>query len=154
MRSGVRAGIAIAVAEGEYLRARRVGREAQDREAIVDDGRVGLIGAIPFEHGEFRCMQRPALAIAEDAGEIENAPLAGRQQFLAREFGRGVEIARLSRAAGRDHLRREGMQMRLVAGRDLQRAAFDLEKSARARTGSRTAALMRPRASSRARRSS
>ena len=37
-----------------------------------------------------------SLAIAEDAGEIENARLARCQQFLGGKLGRGVEIKRVA----------------------------------------------------------
>ena len=37
-------------------------------------------------------MQRAALAVAEYPGELEDAPLARRQQFLAGKFRRGVQI--------------------------------------------------------------
>ena len=75
-------------------------------------------------------MQRAALAIAEHAREIEDARLAGRQQLLAGEFRRGVQIERPPLAVRRDQLGREGMQMRLVAGRDLQRRGLDLDEAA------------------------
>ena len=84
---GVGEGIAIASPKRKRLDAGRFRRALQERQAIGDDGLVGFAGAIPFEHGEFRRMQRPALAIAEDAGEFEDAPLAGRQKLLAANSG-------------------------------------------------------------------
>ena len=47
---------------------------------------------------EFRVMQRAALAVAEDAGKIDNAVLARRQQFLAREFRRRPQITTVCRS--------------------------------------------------------
>ena len=71
----------------------------------------------------------PRLAIAEDPGEGEDARLAGGEQFLHGEFRRGVEIPLEPSAAGRDQLGREGMQMGLVSGRDLQRRRLDLDEA-------------------------
>ena len=53
---------------------------------------IGLAGPVPFQHGEFGMVQRAALAVAEHLGEVEDAPLAGRQQLLAGEFRRGAQI--------------------------------------------------------------
>ena len=72
-------------------------------------------------------MQRAALAVAEHAGEFENARLARRQQLLGGEFRRGAQIERAPLPARRDQLGGEGMQMRLVAGRDLQSRGLDLD---------------------------
>ena len=85
---------------------------------------------VPFQHGEFRRMGEGALAVAIDMRDVEDARLARRQQLLAGEFRRGVEIAPLGRAVGLDQLGGEAMQMRLVAGRDLQRAAIHLDEAA------------------------
>ena len=71
-------------------------------------------------------MQRPALAIAEHGREREDALLARRQQLLAGKLRRGVQVERPARAVGPDQLRCKGVQVRLVAGRDLQRAGLDL----------------------------
>ena len=81
-------------------------------------------------------MQRPALAVAEHAGEVEDPPLAGRQQLLAGEFRRGVQISGVRSPSGRHQLGREGMQMGLVAGRDLQDRRLDLDE-VRARRNTR-----------------
>src|SRR5436305_52936 len=80
---------------------------------------------VPFEHGELGRMQGGALAIAIDAGEIEYAALTRRQQLLAGEFGRGVEIKLDPAAVGLHDIGGNGMKMRLITGRDLQRTAFD-----------------------------
>jgi RNA polymerase sigma-70 factor (ECF subfamily) len=62
-----------------------------------------------------RCVQRPALAIAEDAGEIEDARLARRQQLLGREFRGSVKITPVPRTAGLHRVGLEGMQYEEVA---------------------------------------
>jgi hypothetical protein len=71
-------------------------------------------------------VQGAALTVAENASEIEDARLAGGQQLLRREFRRGVEVEGRARAVRAEELRGEGVQVRLVAGRDLQRRGFDL----------------------------
>jgi hypothetical protein len=121
--------IAGAVAEAELFPAGDVGGEAQHGEAILLRARIRFAGAIPFQHGEFRRVQVGALAIAEGAGEVEDPRLPGSEQFLRRELGRGMEIERAALAGRRPQLRREGMQVRFVAGRNRKRAALDLAKS-------------------------
>ena len=79
-------------------------------------------------------MQRAALAVAEHAREGEQPRLAGREQLLGGEFRRGVQIERRPRAIRRDQLGRERMQMRLVAGRDLQDRGLDLDEIAAPKT--------------------
>ena len=91
--------------------------------------------AIPFEHREFRRVQRSALAVAEDAGKIEDARLARRQQLFGRELGRSVQIKVSALAAGLNRFGREGVQMRLVTRRDRQRAAFDFGEALRLEIG-------------------
>ncbi len=73
-------------------------------------------------------MQRGALAITKHPGEIEDALLAGGQQFLAGEFGRGAQIKRVAFASGADQLGRKAVQVRFIARRDLQRCRFDLNE--------------------------
>ena len=73
-------------------------------------------------------MKGPLLAIAEHAGEFEDAPFARRQQFLGREFRRGMEIERSPGAAGGDQFRRKGVQMGLVSRRNLQCAALHFDE--------------------------
>ena len=122
-------------AKRELLGAGGARRLGQQRRAVVHQRLVGLVRPVPFQHGEFRMMQRAALAVAEHAGEIEDARLAGRQQLLAGEFRRGAQIERLPLAAGSDQLGGEGMQMGLVAGRDLQGGGLDLDEIARGEPG-------------------
>ena len=50
----------------------------QFSEAVVDQEFVAAVGAIPFEQGELRMVQRPALVIAEHPRELEDPPFAGR----------------------------------------------------------------------------
>ena len=73
-------------------------------------------------------MQRAALAVAEGAGEFEDARLARRQELLAGELRRGAQVERLPLAAGPDQLGGEGMQMGLVAGGDLQDRGFHFDE--------------------------
>ena len=98
-------------------RRRAASRPAQSAISCL----VRLVGAVPFEHGELGMVQGPALAVAEDVGEGEQARLAGGQQLLAGELGRGVQVEpALRRAVGGLGVGREGVQVGLVAGRDLQ----------------------------------
>ena len=105
-------------------------RLCQQRRAVGHQHRVVLVGAIPFQHGEFGMVQRRALAIAEDAGEIEDARFARRQQLLGGEFRRSVEVIGVSGAGIVDQRGGEAMQMRLVAGRALQDRGLDLDEVA------------------------
>jgi elongation factor P len=74
-------------------------------------------------------MERAALAIAKDAGEIDDAALARGQQLFHGEFGRGVEIAPGGSPVGSDKFGREAVEMRLVARRDLQDRGVHLDES-------------------------
>jgi hypothetical protein len=76
-------------------------------------------------------VQRAALAIAKHARDLEDPPLTRREELLAGEFGRGAQIKQGARSVGPAKLGREGMKMRLVAGRDLQRRGLDLDEIAR-----------------------
>lgn len=73
-------------------------------------------------------MQRPALAVAIDMGKTRDALLARRKQLLAGKFRRGVQVERRLLPIRRQRFRCEGMQMRLVAGRDLQHRRIHLDK--------------------------
>jgi len=73
-------------------------------------------------------MQRPALAVAKHPGKLEDAPLPGRQEFLAGEFRRRAQMERHARAVGGHQLGGEGMEMGLVARRSLQDRGFDLDE--------------------------
>jgi hypothetical protein len=64
-------------------------------------------------------MQRPALAVSPHLGEVEDAPFPRRQQLLAGELGRGVQVERRALAGLSDQLGGEGVQVGLVAGREL-----------------------------------
>ena len=80
-------------------------------------------------------MQRAPLAVAEDAGEIENPRLARRQQFLSCEFRRGTQIKRRPLPARPDQVGGEGVQVGLVAGRDLQGGGFHFDEIAPGKPG-------------------
>jgi len=76
-------------------------------------------------------VQRAPLAIAEYGREGEDALLAGRQQLLAGELGRGVEIKRVLGAVRIDERGAEGVQMGLIARRGLQNTRVDFDKALR-----------------------
>ena len=118
--------IGLAPAKREAPGPGRFRRSRQQRRAILDQHAVRLIRPIPFEHGELGMMQRPALAVAEDARKGEQPRLACGQQLLGGELRRGVQIERMAARVGGDQLGRERMQMRFVAGRDLQDRGLDL----------------------------
>jgi len=61
-------------------------------------------------------------------GEGGDPGLAGGQQFLHREFGRGVQIHRPRLPIGADGRGGKAVQMRLVAGADLQRCRVHLDE--------------------------
>ena len=74
-------------------------------------------------------MGRARLAIAKNAGEIEDSRFAGRQKLLAGKFGRGVKIPPVRFAGHVDEIGGEGVKMGLVAGRNLQDASLDLDEA-------------------------
>src|SRR5581483_11278149 len=76
---------------------------------------------------------------------LENLWLAGREQLLAGEFRRGAQIERLLLPRGRVQRGGEGVQMRLVAGRDRQRRGLHLNEIPRRKPGAQR--LQDPRAS-------
>jgi len=88
-------------------------RKAQHVQGVGNHRFVWLVRAIPFEHCEFRRMQRPALAIAEHAGEIEDLRFARCEQLLTGKFRRSVEIELAPFARGGAQLRLEGVQVEL-----------------------------------------
>jgi hypothetical protein len=72
-------------------------------------------------------MRRPALAVAEDMGELPDAHLAASEQLLHREFGRSVQIAGMYPAIARIvQLGAKGPEVRFEAGAYLQRRRIDL----------------------------
>src|SRR5205085_9791657 len=87
------------------------------------------VGAVPFQHREFRQMQVAALAVAKHTRELEDFLLAGGQELLAGEFRRGAQISAHAAAIGAHELGAWCMQMSFVAGRDLQDAGLDLKES-------------------------
>ena len=135
MRSGVAKGSATCARKLSLRGAGGLGGDAQHFRAILHQPLVGLIRAIPLEHGEGRVMQGPALAVAIGLGEREDLRLARRQQLLARELRGGVQIERPPRSIRADQLGSEGGEVRLVAGRHLQGAGLDLDEPLRLEPG-------------------
>ena len=90
LRRGER--IAGAILEAPFLQAGRLRGLGEQRRAIGHQRLVGLVRAIPFQQREFGMMQRAALAVAEHAGEGDDLRLARRQQLLAGELRRGVQM--------------------------------------------------------------
>ena len=127
---GLGEGVDLAAAPAQHRRAGSTRRLGQQRGAVPHQGLIVFPRAIPFQHGELWMVQRGALAIAEDPGEIEQARLAGRQQLLGGEFRRGVQIIRIAGAGIVDQHRRKAVQMRLVPRRDLQDRGLDLDEVA------------------------
>ena len=72
-------------------------------------------------------MQRAALAIAEHAAKSKMRVSPAASSF-AGEFRRGPQVKRRPLPPGADQVGGEGMQMGLVAGRDLQGRGFHLDE--------------------------
>ncbi len=123
-------GVAIVATKAESVDAGGLRGEHQKIGAIGHQLVIGLAGAIPFQHGEFGMVQRPALAIAPDMREGAEPLFSGGQQLLGGKFRRGVEIEGERPSVDGERLRCEGMQMRLVAGRDLKRRRLHLNEIA------------------------
>ncbi len=103
--------------------------DCKDVGAIRDQVAIVRAGAIPFEHGEFGMVQSCPLTVAKDMGERENPGFAGRQQFLAVEFRRRMQVEFLRDAAGRGKLRGETGDVGFVAGRNLQGGGLDFREN-------------------------
>ena len=139
-----------AAAEADLPGPGGAGRHRQDGGAVRHHGLVGLARAVPFEQRELGVMQSAALTVAKHAGELEDPPLAGGEQLLGGEFGRGVEIKARAFRGGRHQLGRESMQMSLVAGRYLQDAGLHLDEVARREPGAQRRHDVRSRQQERA----
>src|SRR5262249_23629561 len=111
--------------------AHRVLTGTDERFALIHQIMVGGVDPIPFEHCKFRVMGRAALAVAEDMGELPDARHPGDEQFLHREFGRGVQVA-LRPFVGARVVKQgcEGPQMRFEPGAHLQGRRVDLDITA------------------------
>ena len=90
-------------------------------------------------------MECAALTVAEHFCEFDDAPLAGGEQLLAGEFRRGAQVKRRPCAVRRHQRRGEGVQMHLVAGRDLERAGLDLDEILSRKPGAQRADDPAPR---------
>ena len=93
-------------------------------------GVIAGIGAIPFQHGEFRQMQVAALAVAEHPGEFEDLRSRRPPAISCRRIpARCADSAWRASPSARDQFGARRMQMGLVAGRDLQDSGLDLGKA-------------------------
>ena len=118
-------------AEGQQPGAGALGRQSHQVRAVGHQRLIGGAGPIPFQQGELGMVQGTALAIAPYPGEIEDLGFARRQQLLGRELRRGVQVERRAFAAHTDCFGGEGVQVSLVAGRDLQRRTLDFQEALR-----------------------
>ena len=118
-----------AAAEGEGLRPRDMARERHELRAIVHQRLQRRARPVPFEHREFGGVQRAAFAIPEDMRQAEDARLAGGQELLHGEFGRGMEPRLLRGSVRADEFGLEPDEMGLVAGRRLERGRIDLDEA-------------------------
>ena len=136
------------VGDGQALEAGEIGGYAAAGDAIRQDGAQEglrlvhqpgqrLVGRIPFQHGEFVRVQGAALAVAPDAGQLEDLAGAGDQQLLHGEFGAGVQPERFGSAVGADAGGREGGQVDLLAGRGDGVGRFHLQKAVLGEEGAR-----------------
>ena len=89
---GLRERIGALAAKGELFGAGCFRRGRHQGGAIRHHRRIGLLGAIPLDQGEFRMVQSAPLAIAVHAGELEYPAFAGGEQLLAGEFRRRPQI--------------------------------------------------------------
>ena len=113
-------GVARPVAKPQGDSPGRARRQPQHHRAILHQHSIILPDAIPFQHGEFRAVQRPALAVAPDMGKRRDLRLARCQQLFHRKFRRGVQVHPSRHRVSADHFGGKTVQMRLVAGADLQ----------------------------------
>jgi hypothetical protein len=125
---GVGEGIAGPLAVAQKRRPRRLCRKPQEADDIGHQHLIALAHPIPFQHGEFRRMARPAFAVAPDMGKAEDPPLARCQQLFHRKFGTGVQIHPPGNPVIADGIHPHGMQVRLIAGADLQGRGVNLQK--------------------------
>ena len=127
LRRGER--IAHAILESPFVQAGGLRALGEQRGAVGHQRLVGFVGAIPFQQRELGMMYRAALAVAEHAGEGDDLRLAGRQQLLAGEFGRGVQMHARAPAVRRRELGGEGVQVGFIARRDLQDRHLDFDEA-------------------------
>ncbi len=95
-RSGAANGSAMRSRNDELPGARGLRRAGQHRHAVVHQQLVGLVRAVPFEHGEFGMMQRAALAVAERSGRTRRSAARRRPAASCRRIP-----ARCAGSAGR-----------------------------------------------------
>src|SRR5262249_47277217 len=74
-------------------------------------------------------VQVAALPIAKHPRQLEYPGFAGREQLLAGEFRRGSQVTGGAAAVRTGDFGPGGVQMGLIARRDLQDSGFDLDKA-------------------------
>ncbi len=126
---GWQTGLEPAAAEVECRAPGNLRRNGKQGFAVEHHLLVIHVATIPFEQGKFGVVKCAALAVAEDLGKGENSGFAGGQELLAREFRRCIEVNVGFLPRHRLEPGREGMQMQLVAGRDLENWQVDFAKS-------------------------
>jgi len=118
-------------APDQRWRARRILADADQGRALVHQIFVGGVDPVPFEHRELGVMGHAVLAVAEDMRELPNARHPGDQQFLHREFGRGVQVTLCRSAVARVvQFGGKSPQMGFEPGAHLQRRRVDLDIAA------------------------
>ena len=122
-------GIGELAAKAELPDAGGLCRMRHDHDAVGHHRVIGIAGAVPFQHGEFRQMQIAALAVPEYPRQLENLRLACRQQLLAGKFRRGPQVASDPLAVATRQFGAGRVQMGLIARRHLQDSGLDLDKT-------------------------
>ncbi len=118
-----------AAAEDEAFGARDMGGERNERGAIIHQPVERSADPVPFEHGEFRRVQRRALAIAENVRQRKDLRLACGDELLHREFRRRMQTGLDRRPVRPDERRAKTMKMGLVARRGLKRSRIDFHET-------------------------
>ncbi len=117
-----------AAAEDEAFGARDMGGERDKCGAIIHQPVEWSADPVPFEHGEFRRVQRRALTVAENMRQRKDLRLACGDELLHREFGRRMQIGVDRRPVRPDERRAKTVEMGLVARRGLKRSRIDFHE--------------------------
>ncbi len=129
MRSGGSNGLASRPRKAKVFAPATLGGERDKRSAIVHKRRQRRADPIPFQHREFRRVQRRAFAVAENVRQREDLRLAGGEELLHREFGRGMQPGLARHSVRADEAGAKAVQVGLVARRDLKGGGVDLDET-------------------------